>query len=82
LTFALKGHLRTSRSRISGSLPELARFRDEKLWAALKHKSLELASEDLGLGHASLYHYLQVYDWRATIIPPGSGRSRRDSFRK
>jgi hypothetical protein len=70
LTFALKGHLKNVQISYLRLAAGLARFRDEKLWAALKHKSLDAwAAEELGLGHASLYHYLQVYDWAREYHP-------------
>src|ERR1043166_1117939 len=70
LTFALKGHLKNVQISYLRLAAGLARFRDEKLWAVLKHESLDAwAADELGLGHASLYHYLQVYDWARAYHP-------------
>jgi hypothetical protein len=42
----------------------LAKVRDERLFAALKHPSIEeSAAKRLGLQRASVYRYLQIYDW-------------------
>lgn len=70
LTWQLKGDLKNAQIaylRVGG---RLARIRDEKLYAALGHKDLEhYAAADLRLGRASLYRYLQVYDWVCTNHP-------------
>jgi len=75
ITFFLKGdlkNLQTAYLRIGG---KLAQIRDEKLYAALKHASLdEYAQKHLGLRRAALYRYLQIYDW--------ARRKHRDWFAK
>ena len=64
LTFLLKGHLKNVQIAYIRAATLLARVRDEKLWLALKHSSLEdYASKRLGLQRTALYKYLQIYDW-------------------
>lgn len=64
VTFVLKGHLKNVQISYIRAASLLAKVRDEKLYRALKHDSMEsYASERLGLQRASLYRYLQIYDW-------------------
>jgi hypothetical protein len=44
--------------------------RDEKLWRALRHPTIEdYAQRRLGLGRSALYKYLQVHDWLRDYHP-------------
>jgi hypothetical protein len=44
--------------------------RDEKLWKALEHPTIEdYAEQRLGLRRTSLYHYLRVNDWLRAYHP-------------
>ncbi len=64
ITFVLKGHLKNVQISYIRAAALLAKVRDEKLYRALKHDSMEsYAAERLGLQRASLYRYLQIYDW-------------------
>jgi len=64
ITFALKGHLKNVQISYVRAAALLAKVRDEKLYRALGHDGMEsYAAERLGLQRASLYHYLQIYDW-------------------
>ena len=70
ITFVLKGHLKNAQIAYLRVAALLAKVRDERLYAALKHKTLEdYAAVRLGLGQASLYHYLQIYDWARKFHP-------------
>ena len=76
LTWVLKGHLVRSQKLYLLVGRELARVRDEKLHAALKHPNMaDYALQRLGLSERSLYRYLQVYDWvrvaHAEWLEPG-----------
>ena len=70
VTWVLKGHLKNAQIsylRVGGLL---AQIRDRQLYQALHHKDMECyAEERLNLGRASLYRYLQVYDWAAEFHP-------------
>lgn len=64
LTWQLKGDLKNAQIAFLRVGAKLARIRDEKLFAALKHADMiAYASKDLRLSPKSLYRYLQVYDW-------------------
>ena len=64
VTWTLKGHLKNAQIAYLRVGELLARVRDKKLYERLKHPDLEsYAEERLNLGRASLYRYLQVYDW-------------------
>jgi hypothetical protein len=64
VTFVLKGHLKNAQIAYLRVAALLAKVRDERLYAALKFSSLEqYAVARLGLQRASLYRYLQIYDW-------------------
>jgi hypothetical protein len=64
VTFVLKGNLKRAQLLYLFIGSQLFRVRDEKLYAELHHPDLEShAAERLQLGRASLYRYLQVYDW-------------------
>jgi hypothetical protein len=64
VTFVLKGHLKNVQVAYVRAASLLARVRDEKLWQALKHATIEdYAAERLGLQRAALYRYLQIHDW-------------------
>jgi len=64
ITFVLKGHLKNVQISYIRAAALLAKVRDEKLYRALKHDSMEsYATERLGLQRTSLYRYLQIHDW-------------------
>jgi hypothetical protein len=64
VTFVLKGHLKNVQVAYIRAASLLAKVRDERLWQALKHATIEdYADERLGLQRAALYRYLQIYDW-------------------
>ena len=64
VTWVLKGKLKSAQIAYLKIGELLAQVRDRKLFAELKHPSIEdYAQERLGLGRSSLYQYLQVYDW-------------------
>jgi hypothetical protein len=64
VTWVLKGKLKSAQIAYLRIGALLAQVRDNKLFSALKHASVEdYAQERLKLGRASLYRYLQVYDW-------------------
>jgi hypothetical protein len=70
ITFVLKGHLKNIQLSYLRAAALLARVRDEKLYRALKHESLEdYAQARLGLQRAALYRYLQIYDWVRDFHP-------------
>ena len=70
VTWRLKGDLKNAQLAYLRVGISLARVRDEKLYAALKHPDIEsYAEQRLHLGRASLYRYLQVYDWAAASHP-------------
>jgi hypothetical protein len=70
VTFILKGHLKNARIGYIRAATLLARVRDEKLWKALRHSTIEdYAEQRLGLGRTSLYHYLRVHDWLRAYHP-------------
>ena len=60
ITFVLKGHLKNIQLAYLRAAALLARMRDEKLYRALKHESLEdYADVRLGLQRAALYHRVE-----------------------
>src|SRR5262245_7906525 len=64
ITFVLKGHLKNAQLAYLRVAALLAKVRDERLFAALKHPNMEdYAAKRLGLQRASVYRYLQIYDW-------------------
>jgi len=64
ITYFLKGDLKNLQVAYLRVGAKLAKIRDEKLYAALKHASLEdYAEKRLGMRRTALYRYLQVYDW-------------------
>jgi hypothetical protein len=64
MTFLLKGYLKNVQLSYIRAAAMLARIRDEKLYRALEHDGMEnYAQQRLGLRRASLYRYLQIYDW-------------------
>ena len=71
VTFVLKGHLKNARIAYIRAAVLLARVRDEKLWRALRHPTIEdYAQRRLGLRRAALYQYLQIHDWLRDYHPP------------
>ena len=66
VTWLLKGNLKNAQLGFIRVGKLLARVRDDKLFAALKHPDMEhYAAERLHLGRTSLYRYLQLHDWVA-----------------
>jgi len=64
ITFVLKGHLKNVQVAYIRVAALLARVRDEKLYRALGHATMDdYAAARLRLQHAQLYRYLAVYDW-------------------
>jgi len=64
ITFVLKGHLENVQIAYIRATALLAKVRDEKLYRALQHDSMEsYAAERLGLQRAALYRFLQIYGW-------------------
>jgi len=64
MTFLLKGYLKNVQLSYIRAAAMLARIRDENLYRALEHDGMEsYAQQRLGLRRASLYRYLQIYDW-------------------
>src|SRR5438093_1453576 len=64
ITFTLKGHLKNVQVAYIRVAALLARVRDEKLYRALGHATMDAyAAARLGLQHAALYRDLEVYDW-------------------
>ena len=70
VTFVLKGHLKNARIGYIRAAVLLARVRDQKLWNALGHPSMEdYAQRRLGLRRSALYQYLQIHDWLRDYHP-------------
>jgi hypothetical protein len=64
ITYFLKGDLKNLQVAYLRVGAKLAKIRDERLYAALKHASLEeYAEKRLGMRRTSLYRYLHIYDW-------------------
>jgi len=61
---ALKGHIRAAAKQYLHVAQEIARARDERIYAVLKNPTLEdYAEKRLDLSERSMYRYLQIYDW-------------------
>jgi hypothetical protein len=70
VTWLLKGKLKSAQIAYLKIGALLAQVRDNKLFSALKHPNIEdYAQERLSLGRASLYRYVQVYDWVSESHP-------------
>jgi len=70
MTFVLKGHLKNAQISYLRVATGLAAMRDQRLFAALRHDSIETyARERLGLGRAAVYRYLQIHDWVREFHP-------------
>lgn len=70
ITFVLKGHLKNVQVAYIRVAALLAKVRDERLYRALGHQTMEeYAAARLGLQHSALYHYLQVYEWIREFHP-------------
>ena len=64
ITYFLKGDLKNLQTDYLHAGAKLAKIRDEKLYRALKHESMEdYAAKRLGMSRTSLYRYLQIHDW-------------------
>ena len=64
VTWVLHGQLKRARIQFLYIGKLLAQVRDENLYTALGHADLaDYAAKRLRLGRASLYRYIQVYDW-------------------
>jgi hypothetical protein len=64
ITYFLKGDLKRIQIAYIRAGAKLAQIRDEKLYRALKHATMEdYAQQRLGLGRSALYRYLQIHDW-------------------
>jgi hypothetical protein len=64
VTWRLKGDIKRAQRAYLRIAEQLIYVRDKKLFVALKHADMEdYAQRRLGLGRASLFRYLQVYDW-------------------
>jgi hypothetical protein len=69
-TWLLKGQLKNARISYLRIGALLSHVRNDKLYAELKHPDIEdYAEKRLQLGRASLYRYLQVYDWVSKYYP-------------
>ena len=70
VTWVLKGKLKNERMAYLKIGALLAQVRDQQLFSALKHPTIEDYAEGrLRLRRASLYRYLQVYDWVREFHP-------------
>ena len=70
VTWLLKGSLKNVQIAYIRVCKLLAQVRDRKYWDALNHPDIEVyAQERLQLQRASLYRYLQVYDWMVACHP-------------
>ena len=70
VTWLLLGNLKNIRKMYLIICIQLARVRDEKLYAALHYPDMEQYARDrLNLGRSSLYNYLQIYDWASKTHP-------------
>ena len=64
VTWVLKGKLKSAQMAYLKIGAMLAQVRDKKMFSTLKHPDIEeYAQKRLKLRRASLYRYLQVYDW-------------------
>ena len=63
-TWLLKGTLKNAQLSVIRVGKLLTLVRDEKMWQTLGHPDMEdYAEKRLQLGRASLYRYMQTYDW-------------------
>jgi hypothetical protein len=70
VTFVLIGTLKRVQLMYLRVGELLVDVRERKLYADLKHPDMETyARERLGLGRASLYNYLRIYDWVLRVHP-------------
>jgi len=70
VTWVLKGKLKSAQIAYFRIGELLAEVRDDNLFSVLKHTTIEdYAQRRLSLGRASLYRYLQVYDWVRVAHP-------------
>ena len=70
ITFVLKGHLKNVQVAYIRAGALLAKMRDERLYRALGHATIEAyAAARLGLQRSALYHYLQIHDWIRAFHP-------------
>jgi len=70
ITFTLKGHLKNVRVAYIRVAALLAKLRDEGLYRALGHPTMEdYGAKRLGLQRASLYNYLRIHDWIREFHP-------------
>lgn len=70
LAFVLKGHIKRAQKYYLVIGRELAKMREEKYYEVLHHPTLaDFAKEHLGLSQASMYRYLQMYDWASQKHP-------------
>jgi hypothetical protein len=75
VTYVLKGHLKNARIAYVRAAVLLARVRDEKLWRALRHPTIEdYAQRRLGLRRTALYQYLRIHDWLRDYHPKKRSR--------
>ena len=75
VTFFLKGDLKRERKLFILIASKLARIRDEQMWKALKHPSIEdYAQKRLQMERTSLYHYLQIHKWLERDHPAWLGK--------
>src|SRR5438132_14034974 len=82
ITFVLKGHLKNVQVAYIRVAALLARVRDEKLYRALGHATMDdYAAARLGLQHAQLYRYLAVYDWIREFHRPWLARRPKGFIR-
>ncbi|MEK7992754.1 MAG: hypothetical protein AAB403_03015 [Planctomycetota bacterium] len=69
-TFVLKGSLKRVQRMYLHVGALLVKVRDQKMYEALGHPDIEnYAQQRLSLGRASLYRYLNVYEWVAKSHP-------------
>ena len=85
VTWLLKGKLKSAQMAYLRIGQLLAQVRDQKLYEDLHHEDMEdYADVRLNLGRASLFRYLQVYDWAVASHPewlqpkPPGGRGSRE----
>lgn len=70
LTFVLKGHIKRAQKYYLVIGRELAKIRDGKYYEVLHHPNMtDFAREHLGLSQATMYRYLQMYDWASRKHP-------------
>jgi len=70
VTWLLKGKLKSAQIAYLRIGELLVKVRDQKLYSELKHADMEdYAEKRLQLGRASLFRYIQVYDWVSKSHP-------------